>query len=137
MTSPSSSQPASPGAHAPSPVPVGISAPSIIRRPSWRGKAAAVAAAHQPADFVPPAADRMALSPADDASRARDRGSADRQRRLHGDRYQGFMEDEESDRQAQLELGVGERLQQVPEVSTSRLKALDRILGSLYCGTCA
>lgn len=96
-----------------------------------------MAAAHQPADFVPPAADRMALSPADDASRARDRGSADRQRRLHGDRYQGFMEDEESDRQAQLELGVGERLQQVPEVSTSRLKALDRILGSLYCGTCA
>lgn len=120
MTSPGSSQPASPAVRPLSPPSPGASSSSLLRRHGWQGKAAAaagVAGVPTPADTTPaPGDDRLWT---EEAPRSRER-----QRRLHGDRYQGFVL-EEDERPASLELGVGERLQQVPEVGQEvRVKLL-------------
>lgn len=49
--------------------------------------------------------------------------SIERQRRLRGDCYQGFSDEQEEEGEPsfRLDLGVGERLAQVPEVSTQLL----------------
>lgn len=111
VTSSTSMRPDSPGPLPMSPVSLGISAPSLLRRHSWRGKAAAVGAASQlAADHAIP----------EEAVRS---NSIERHRRLHGDCYQGFSEEqeEEGERSLRLELGVGERLAQVPEVDAPLL----------------
>ncbi|BDA42606.1 probable CSC1-like protein ERD4 at C-terminar half [Coccomyxa sp. Obi] len=107
VTSPISIRPDSPGPLPMSPVSLGISAPSLLRRHSWRGKAAAVGAASQLADH----------GTQDEAVRS---NSIERHRRLRGDCYQGFSEeqDEEGEHALRLDLGVGERLAQVPEVES-------------------